>query len=176
VTSIEVRMAREEDWRTIRDLRLRALIDAPDAFGSTHQEEREKDEVAWRSWVIGWSGAEQVTVLAQDGDAWVGLAVGLRWKPVDDVAHLFAMWVDGAYRGRSIGVAMVEAIAEWAKVTGAETLELRVTEANAPAVAPYRDASFVDTGERSTLREGSPVMTMTMRRQLRPPGRAVDRG
>jgi ribosomal protein S18 acetylase RimI-like enzyme len=71
---------------------------------------------------------------------------------------------------------MVKTIAEWAEVTGAETLELRVTEANAPAVALYRGASFVDTGTRSPLREGSPVMTMTMRRQLRPPGRAVDRG
>jgi len=176
VTSIEVKTARGEDWRAIRDLRLRALIDAPDAFGSTYEDERESDETAWRSWVTGWNGAEQVTVLALDGDAWVGLAVGVRWKPVDDVAHLFAMWVDAVYRGRGVGGAMVEAIAEWALRTGAETLELRVTQANAPVVALYRGSSFVDTGERSPLRDGSSVMTMTMRRQLRQRGPAVDRG
>jgi len=44
VTSIEVQTARGEDWRAIRDLRLRALIDAPDAFGSTYEDERESDE------------------------------------------------------------------------------------------------------------------------------------
>jgi hypothetical protein len=55
---MQVHVAREEDWEAIRDVRLRALLDAPDAFGSTYKAERGKAEPEWRSWVTGWSGAE----------------------------------------------------------------------------------------------------------------------
>jgi hypothetical protein len=37
---MEVRQARAADWESLRELRLRALADAPDAFASTLETER----------------------------------------------------------------------------------------------------------------------------------------
>jgi GNAT superfamily N-acetyltransferase len=166
MSSPHVRMAREEDWEAIRDLRLGALLDAPDAFGSTIEEERENRETDWRSWVTGWDGAQQVTILGFDGETPVGLAVGSRRDPTETVAHLFAMWVDPASRRRGTGRALVEAVVTWARAIGAGMLELRVSEVNHAAVRLYQKAGFVPTGERSPLRPGSEVVTITMARML----------
>ena len=35
---MRVRRVTSEDWQALRDVRLRALADAPDAFGTTHAE------------------------------------------------------------------------------------------------------------------------------------------
>jgi ribosomal protein S18 acetylase RimI-like enzyme len=164
---MEVRVAREDDWEAIRDVRLRALLDAPDAFSSTYEEERGKGEPEWRSWVTGWSGAEQLTVLAMEENAGWGLAVGVRWERGDAVAHLYAMWVDPSHRRRGIGAALVEEVIRWAGRIGAGVVELRVTESNAAAVRLYERTGFAPAGERSPLRERSEVVTMTMRRRLR---------
>jgi GNAT superfamily N-acetyltransferase len=167
VTDPTVRIAREEEWETIRDLRLRALRDAPDAFGSTLEEEEEHIEPDWRSWVTGWDRSEQqVTVLAFDGERPMGLAVGSRLEPTDAVVHLFAMWVDPGVRRRGMGRALAEAVVSWAREIGAPAVELRVTEANRAAVRLYEAAGFVPSGERAPLRPGSDTGTITMRRTL----------
>lgn len=163
---MQLHVAREEDWEAIRDVRLRALLDAPDAFGSTYEEERARGESEWRSWVTGWRGAEQLTVLAMEEGVGLGLAVGVRWVRGDAVAHLYAMWVDPKHRRRGIGAALVEEVVGWAGGMGAALLELRVTESNADAVRLYERSGFVPTGERSPLRESSDVTTVTMRRQV----------
>jgi len=35
------------EWRIYRDLRLRALADSPDAFGSTFERERDRPDAEW---------------------------------------------------------------------------------------------------------------------------------
>ena len=46
--SIEVRQATAEDWPAVRAVRLRALADAPGAFASRLEDERDRPESAWR--------------------------------------------------------------------------------------------------------------------------------
>ena len=45
---IETRQLSADDWEIWRDLRLRALADAPYAFGSTLAEWHDADESRWR--------------------------------------------------------------------------------------------------------------------------------
>ena len=164
------------DWERLRDLRLRALLDAPEAFGSTHEDEAARTEEDWRAFAAGWEGAaRQAAFVAVDGAGrWIGLAVGVVQDADTSLANLYAMWVDPAVRGLGAGRLLVDTITAWAAGTGAERLELCVTEANDPAVHLYRTAGFEPTGGRDVLRPGSDVATITLRRALDLPADVVD--
>jgi ribosomal protein S18 acetylase RimI-like enzyme len=162
---IEVRTARPDEWRRVRDLRLRALADSPDAFGSTFERERAHAEREWLRWISGWESGANRLVVALDGEAWIGMAVGSRTGD-DDRAHLYAMWVDPRSRRAGVGRRLVEAVLAWASAEGATEIELGVTAINHAAVDFYEGLGFADTGERHALREGSPLEVVVMRRGL----------
>jgi len=161
----QVRRALADEWLRFRELRLRALEDAPDAFGSTLEREREHGEAEWRAWMTGWDDATAAVSVVEEEGRWVGVAVGV--LDGDGVAHLYSMWVEPAARGRGLGHALVDAVAAWVRdETTAEVLDLWVTEGNEAATALYRSSGFVETGERQPLREGSTVAILAMRRPI----------
>ncbi len=91
---MRVRRASEDEWECVRELRLRALLEAPDSFGSTFEAEAQCAEADWRSWVTGWDGAaDQALFLFERDNGPAGLALGVRWENEPDLAHVFAMWV-----------------------------------------------------------------------------------
>jgi ribosomal protein S18 acetylase RimI-like enzyme len=156
VAAVRVRRVTDDEWPRLRELRLRALADAPDAFGSTLDVERAYGEAEWSPWIRGWPGWENAVFVAVLEDRWVAMVVGAR-RPDDPTAHLFAMWVEPGTRRGGIGVRLVEAVLGWAAEHGATSVELGVTETNADARAFYQRCGFVETGRREPLREGSPL-------------------
>ncbi len=169
---MQIVRAEADEWERIREIRLRSLREDPDAFGSTLEREAGHGEDAWRAFVTGRvtgreEGVRQAAFVAVDHDGrWVGLAVGVVRPDDRSLAKLYAMWVDPVARGRGAGERLVESVASWATATGADRLELCVTEANAPAVRLYRRTGFEPTGDRDELRPGSGVATVTLRRRL----------
>jgi len=159
--------AEPDDWPRVRDLRLRALLDAPDAFGSTHAQEATEVEDEWRSWMTGWSNASDQALFAgvNHGD-WIGIVVGVGWRRDRQLAHMYAMWVDPSARRQGAGRALVEAVTGWARDLAFRRMELRVADGNPGALALYRGCGFIDTGEREPLREGSQTRVMLMSRPL----------
>jgi GNAT superfamily N-acetyltransferase len=161
--AVELRRIRVDEWRDLRDIRLRALRDAPDAFGSTYEEEASDREQAWIDLARdGAAGGPSFTVIAQDEGRWIGLAVGAPHRDHPGEAGLFAMWVDPAFRGAGIGRGLVERVVAWAGSEGFPLLRPRVTMSNDAAVRLYARAGFVDRGDRLPLRDGSEVTTMSM--------------
>jgi GNAT superfamily N-acetyltransferase/SAM-dependent methyltransferase len=173
---VRILRAEPDDWERLRDIRLRSLLDAPEAFGSTHEREAAQSDDDWRAFADGWEGTahQAVYVAADDHGRWVGLAVGAVREADTSLANLYAMWVDPDSRGLGVGRQLVESVVAWAAGTGAERLELCVTEANEPAVALYRSAGFEPTGGRGALRPGSDVATITLRRPLATPADVID--
>ena len=164
---MKVVRAEPDDWPRVRDLRLRALLDAPDAFGSTHAQEAGDGEDEWRAWMTGWPDASDQALFAavDDGD-WIGIAVGVRWQRDRELVNLYAMWVDPSARRRGVGRALVEAATAWARELNVRRMVLRVTDGNRGALALYEGCGFIDTGEREPLREGSQTRVMLMARSL----------
>lgn len=162
---IEVRTARPGEWRRVRHLRLRALADSRDAFGSTFERERAHKRRDWLAWISGWESAINRLVVAVDGDEWIGMAVGSRTGD-DECAHLYAMWVEPRARRTGVGRRLVDAVLAWAGAEGATEIELGVTASNPGAVRFYERLGFADTGERHALRDGSPLEVVVMRRDL----------
>jgi hypothetical protein len=70
--NLEVRRIRSEDGLNLRAIRLRALSDAPMAFGSTLAREEAFPESVWHDRAAGGaSGTERTTFVAQEGAQWV---------------------------------------------------------------------------------------------------------
>ena len=160
---VRIRLVTRGEWERLRDLRLRSLADAPDAFGSTFEFERRHGQAAWVGWIEGWEGARNALFVAARGLVWIGMAAGSR---ADDEpnAHLYGMWVDPAWRARGIGARLVDRVLGWARSWGAGSVILAVTETNAGAVAFYERLGFVDAGDRHRLREGSDLTARVMSR------------
>lgn len=165
---MQILRAGPDDWERLRDIRLRALLEAPEAFGSTHERDAAQTEDDWRAFADGWEGTARqgVFVAADDDGRWLGLAVGVVYEADTTLANLYAMWIDPAARGLGAGRRLVDSVVAWAAGTGADRLELCVTQANEPAVALYRSSGFEPTGGRGELRPGSEVATITLRRKL----------
>ncbi|HEY7936096.1 MAG TPA: GNAT family N-acetyltransferase [Candidatus Limnocylindrales bacterium] len=148
----QVRRLRPDEWPAYRSIRLRALLDAPDAFGSTHGREAAFADAEWQSRANPPDGA----VFIADGlDGLVGMAIGAPAPSNPGAAALFGMWVAPGARRLGVGQALIEAVKGWAISAGYPRLGLGVTTTNAPAIALYEHLGFVATGERYPLRAGS---------------------
>ena len=73
---MEIRSTTGDDWELVRDVRLRALAEAPLAFGSTLADERDRSEDEWRRWAGRGRSGDGVMFVADGGDRFVGLASG----------------------------------------------------------------------------------------------------
>ncbi len=88
--AVHLHVVHPDDWESHRDLRLAALLDAPDAFWFTHADEAAYEEADWRERIAGaW------LVQARDADGVLGTAgLGSHWEPERAaVAALFGMYV-----------------------------------------------------------------------------------
>lgn len=136
----------EDGWERLRTIRLASLLDAPEAFGTKHEEAVRWVEPAWR---------EQLrripTFVAVDQDRDVGMVRGIEHADFMDAAYLVSMWVDPAVRRRGVGGALIERVVEWTAQSGRTRLFLDVRTTNAGAELLYRARGFVPTGERAQV-------------------------
>lgn len=166
---ILVRRLLPDEWQAYRALRLRALADAPDAFGSTLAAEQALPDDTWAARVAksAVSGID-CALVAQAG----GLLVGLLWAKVDaDDAgrvNLFQAWVAPDRRGRGVATALLDEALGWARARGTRVVHLGVNSANTGARRLYERAGFRPIGAPYPMREGAAHMEQEMR--LRLPG------
>ena len=158
----------EDDWADFREIRLRSLLDCPDAFGSTYGEESSQTERAWRDWAAGrWrDGVAAVFAGRADDGTPVGTATGAEYETERGIGHVYAMWVAPDARSAGVGRALLEAVAGWARGRGCDRLVLRVTETNERARLFYAAYGFAETGVREPLREGSEQNALVLSTRL----------
>lgn len=160
---ISTRPIAAQEWSTYRDLRLRALRDAPDAFGSTYGAEAGRTDDAWAARIAGAtsSGQDQVFFALHGGEA-CGLVWCKQSAAEPGMADLYQMWVAPEARGLGAGQALLQAALAWARQAGMRHVRLGVTAADSPAMRLYLAQGFVPAGPLAPLREGSPLMAQAM--------------
>ncbi len=138
----------EDGWRQVREVRLRALHDAPDSFGSTSGREERFTETHWRMRIR----ATPTWLAVDDGGVPRGMVSLIQepGSPVDD-RHLVSLWVAPEARRQGLGWALVDAARDAAVAEGARTLSLWVLDGNTPAGDLYVRAGFRRTGVRQRL-------------------------
>jgi ribosomal protein S18 acetylase RimI-like enzyme len=132
-----VRRAEIGDEAVLRDLRLRAMLDAPDAFGSTYEREMARSTSDWQKWL-----SPGVTFILETVDGPKGIVAGVRDAADSNVVHLMAMWLDPALRGSGGADALAASVVSWAASEGARTIRLEVMESNGRAKRFYERIGF----------------------------------
>ncbi|MEV6909512.1 GNAT family N-acetyltransferase [Amycolatopsis sp. NPDC051071] len=137
---LPVRRLTAQDLDVFREIRLRALTDTPENYGSVAEAERAQSDEEW--------------LARLDEDAWfvafddesrpVGLVAG---RVRDDGWILYSMWVAPEARGQGLGERLVREIRSAAEEGGAREVWLHVAEDNDRARRLYLRLGFVSTGE-----------------------------
>jgi ribosomal protein S18 acetylase RimI-like enzyme len=147
-SQITLRAMTAADASTIREIRLRALIDKPLAFGSTYAKESVLTDSEWLDKARRWTDPNLgAAFLAFDEDDCCGIVACFKDQQVAARVWLVSMWVAPQVRRRRIGERLVGEIERWAAKNGASQIMLHVTEGNTPAVELYRRCGFEFTCE-----------------------------
>lgn len=162
-----IRPITSDDWSEYRKVRLSALKDAPDAFGSTWEQEVILPDEDWSARTIasesGQSGRGFFAVNRDD-------VCGLVWCLFSDIdpriVHIYAMWTAPTVRGQGAGRALLEQCIDWARSNGAHHISLSVTKGESPAMQLYKSQGFYPVGETEFLRPGSDLTTQEMQLDL----------
>ena len=147
LSDLALRRLTAEDATAYRALRLRGLLEHPDAFTSSHAEDSEKPLAATErrlapdspDWVFGAFVANEL----------VGV-VGLAREPRAKNRHkgaVFGMYVAPEHGGRGVGTELMRCVIGAARSqSGLEQLVLTVTETNVAARELYEKFGFRSFG------------------------------
>ena len=160
VSAAQIHLLSCDEWAVFRDIRLRALADAPAAFGSNLSEAQSRTEQQWRDRLC-----QRTQFVAVTGQGTVGTVAGAVDTDRNSV-HLFSMWVDPCVRGTGIADQLVQTVIGWAAAHGHTTVHLEVAVANSRAERLYARNGFTRTGRIGTISPDDPrpefEMSLTM--------------
>ncbi|MBZ4322413.1 GNAT family N-acetyltransferase [Streptomyces huiliensis] len=158
-TRTTVRLLLPDAWRLYRSVRLAALADAPEAFGSTWAAEHAFTEEKWRERL-----SRRTTFLAERDGAPCGLAGTVPAGP--RTAELVSFWVAPTARGTGAADLLLDAALTWTATHGHTELRLWVTEDNPRAERFYLRHGFTRTGDSQPVRPNEPRLEHAMSRPV----------
>ena len=165
--TISVRQLQAEEWQLLKQLRLRALAEAPDAFSPRFEDNQDHPDSYWQTWATRvakpYSRIFVGNATTVSSEAPLGLISAERSR--DGVGHLGAFWTDPRTRGTGLGSALFDAAMHWLEAAGCRHLELSVTEGNGYAEAMYARRGFARDGRVEPLRDGSTLRNIFMVKQ-----------
>jgi ribosomal protein S18 acetylase RimI-like enzyme len=137
------------DGLVLKEVRLRALGQAPGAFAqSAAGGENDPDEgwVAWATELAADDGDSVVFLAFGAGAPPIGMAGAYLWPDEADVV-VWGVWVDPAWRGAGWGRRLMEHVIEWAENPHGSRLAFWVTSTSEPALGLYRGLGFEEVEE-----------------------------
>jgi ribosomal protein S18 acetylase RimI-like enzyme len=140
-----IRRAEPADWEAYRIIRLRSLLEEPDAYESEYQTEAQFQPDNWKQRL-----ANAASFLAFDDDhALIGTATAL--GAGDDDILVVGMYVVPEARGHGCAHQLLDAIADLATHRQTKRLVLEVADSNSRATRLYHSYGFEETGHRHLM-------------------------
>lgn len=163
-----IRSFTEHEWAVYKGLRLAALTESPDAFGSTFAKEVQRSDSEWAGRLAsGVNSSWDFPVVAEIESRPVGLAWGRIEQSNSAVANLYQVWVHPNYRRLGVGQLLLEAVTTWAIGKQAQVLELKVTCGDTPAMRLYTRAGFEPVDRPEPIRPEAELLGQHLRLKLR---------
>ncbi len=160
--TLDIRRAVASDAEVFRDLRLLALQNEPDAYGSTFAESSLRPSTEWITMVTSMN-----YYLAFDGERAVGMASGGEYAPYPYARWLYGMFVRPEYRGTGVAHDLVREVARWTREQGSDQLGLHVTTTVHRAVAFYERLGFVKSGPPEPMDRDRRLLLQVMTTNVR---------
>lgn len=151
----------------LRELRLRALQDAPDSFRDTYAGVAAQPPSYWEDLTrsVTKPGSNAMFLACEGGEA-VGSAFALVDGARSRTGRVGGMWVAPGWRRQGIGEALLQEVIGWARERDFERLMLWCVANAAGAGALYRKAGFTETGIQQPLSDVSPLRVVEMQLAL----------
>jgi ribosomal protein S18 acetylase RimI-like enzyme len=144
---LRVQVLTDDEWFTLRDLRLAALQDSPGKFLSRYERESVYGEDQWRAEFA----RGEWTIVVRHGRA-VGLLGATRDVNMPPWERYFEyMWIAPGFRRSGIGSSLISTVLRKLFHSGVVTVWLWILDGNEPARRLYERCGFVSTHERKPL-------------------------
>ena len=155
--TITIRRSECDDWRALKSIRLEALADTPDAYGSTWKENSKWSDAQWKN-----AATNRLYYLAYRDDAVVGMVSGGLNDMHPGTRWLYAMYVTPPERGNGTSDRLVATTCAWARGEGVDEIYLHVTSSVGRARAFYTRLGFRPTGETFSMDRDNALTLETM--------------
>jgi len=160
-STLSIRMCGVDDWEDLRAIRLEALIDTPEAYGSTYEESVRQSDAQWKN-----AASTRLYYLAYRDGRVVGMVSGGFNDSYPGTRWLYGMYVTPSERGTGTAAVLVRSIGEWAKSHGVGEVYLHVGSSVPRARAFYDKMGFRPTGESFNMDRDTSLTLYTMVQEL----------
>lgn len=156
---MKIRILNEKDFQQFYAVRLNALKNCPEAFGSSYEEEKNRSfDFHKTRFLDSVSQADDHFMIGafDNGEVLVGI-VGFRREARNKTRHkagIWGMYVEPAWRRMGVGRSLLSALLEKAgAMEGVEQVNLAVVSSNASAKKLYQSLGFLTYGvEKNALK------------------------
>lgn len=145
---MEVRRIRADEGMALKEVRLRALREEPDAYHTTYDEAAVHPDAVWHDRAArAADGAYEAMFVLDRGD---GRLAGMVYtNALPDPPHdafISSMWLDPDLRGGGMADALLQAAESWARAMGCPQVELWASFTNERARRFYQRHGYVPAG------------------------------
>lgn len=136
-----------------KELRLRALQDAPAAFGDTFAEAAGKPIKHWQKVCefLTISNKNKMFILEDSGN-YYGSVYALTDMNEKNTGRIGGMWVDSTVRRKGLGTALFQEVQQWARGQEYSYIKLWVEDIDEGAKLFYARLGFKETGVKDVSR------------------------
>lgn len=141
MSDITITKLQSKDWRRYKSIRLEALRESPDSFGSTYEQVVKRPDDFWRDGLTDGS-----KVFAQVGDELASMA-GVMYEENDDgvlTAYIIGVYTRPEFRKQGLSrLVMASLIKDITDAGRVQTIELHVNKDAIGAIKLYESLGFV---------------------------------
>lgn len=155
-TPVEIVTLRVDEWQLYKQIRVEAVSDSPQAFGSNRDAQLAHPDSFWQKRLEDAAkGKEQWMLFARAGGDLVGMTGAYRDEENPREATVISVYVTPAWRGKGISARLMRAILEALKAAGIRKVWIGVNIEQKAALHLYLKTGFqVELTEHNRMGDG----------------------